>query len=90
MTPPYQESFNEPLATLYYWHPAYDNYPVVGVTYEQVIKFCNWRSEINKWNLKFRLPTKNEWIEISKIDFKEKDKKRIKKKARNYFELGAE
>jgi hypothetical protein len=28
-------SFNEPLATMYFWHPAYDDYPVVGVNWKQ-------------------------------------------------------
>ena len=26
-------SFNEPMTENYFWHPAYDEYPVVGVTW---------------------------------------------------------
>ena len=25
--------FNEPLTETYFWHPAYDDYPVVGVSW---------------------------------------------------------
>jgi len=28
----YTYSFNEPMTNMYFWHPAYDQYPVVGVT----------------------------------------------------------
>jgi formylglycine-generating enzyme required for sulfatase activity len=31
-------------------HPAYSNYPVVGITYEQAVFFCKWRTErVNEW-----------------------------------------
>ena len=26
-------------------HPAYNHFPVVGVTHEQAIAFCSWRSD---------------------------------------------
>jgi sulfatase modifying factor 1 len=28
-------SFNEPMTENYFWHPAYDDYPVVGVTWSR-------------------------------------------------------
>jgi len=37
-------SYNEPMAASYFWHPAYDYYPVVGVTWKQAMAFCDWRS----------------------------------------------
>jgi formylglycine-generating enzyme required for sulfatase activity len=37
-------SYNEPLAKVYFWHPAYDYYPVVGVSWRQASAFCHWRS----------------------------------------------
>ncbi len=37
-------SYNEPMTTMYFWHPAYDNYPVVGVTWKQANAFCIWRT----------------------------------------------
>ena len=40
----YTYSFNEPLTNMYFWHPAYDDYPVVGVTWKQVRAFSIWRS----------------------------------------------
>lgn len=38
-------SYNEPLANLYFWHPAYDNYPVVGVSYYQALAYCQWKTD---------------------------------------------
>lgn len=33
---------NDPLANLYFWHPAYDNYPVVGLSEMQMRAYCDW------------------------------------------------
>ena len=38
-------SYNEPLIQTYFRHPSYDEYPVVGVSWEQVQEFCKWRSD---------------------------------------------
>lgn len=38
-------SYNEPLATKYFWHPGYDDYPVVGVSWKQASAFCIWRTQ---------------------------------------------
>ncbi len=63
-------SYNEPMAKLYFWHPGYDNYPVVGVTWKQAYAFCIWRTDyLNKALVRrgeypvheFRLPTEAEW-----------------------------
>ena len=65
----YTYGFNEPLAD-YFWHPAYDNYPVVGVTWSQAKAFNAWRTQLmNNWRnsngqsdvQRFRLPTEAEW-----------------------------
>ena len=54
----------------YFWHPAYDNYPVVGVSWKQAKAFCVWRSQLlhSYHNQRgevivneFRLPTESEW-----------------------------
>ncbi|MBN1951247.1 MAG: SUMF1/EgtB/PvdO family nonheme iron enzyme [Bacteroidales bacterium] len=63
-------SFNEPMTTRYFWHPAYDNYPVVGVTWKQASAFCIWRSNYLNSSLaaagqppvhEYRLPLESEW-----------------------------
>lgn len=38
-------SYNEPMAQNYFNHPAYDDYPVVGVNWNQANAFCHWRTE---------------------------------------------
>lgn len=67
----YTYSFNDPLTEKYFWHPAYDHYPVVGVNWGQAKAFCVWRTEkLNKYLRsqkeevalsEFRLPTETEW-----------------------------
>lgn len=63
-------SFNEPMTNMYFWHPAYDDYPVVGVTWKQARAFSIWRSNLlNNFLIgigqsivnDFRLPTESEW-----------------------------
>ena len=41
----YSYSFNDPLTEKYFWHVAYDHYPVVGVNWSQAKAFCIWRTE---------------------------------------------
>ncbi|MDP2384851.1 MAG: SUMF1/EgtB/PvdO family nonheme iron enzyme [Bacteroidota bacterium] len=38
-------SCNEPYVNYYFRHPAYKQYPVVGVSYEQALAYCKWRTE---------------------------------------------
>lgn len=63
-------SYNEPLATRYFSHPAFDDYPVVGVAWKQAKAFCHWRTKLyNTYSningeattQDFRLPTEAEW-----------------------------
>ncbi len=37
--------FNEPLVETYFRHPAYDDYPVVGVNWKQANEFAAWRTD---------------------------------------------
>lgn len=38
-------SYNEPLVQTYLRHPAYDDYPVVGVSWLQSNDYCTWRTD---------------------------------------------
>ncbi|CAN5520280.1 gliding motility lipoprotein GldJ [soil metagenome] len=38
-------AFNEPYVELYFRHPAYQDYPVVGVNWLQASDFCAWRTD---------------------------------------------
>ena len=38
-------SYNEPFAYSYFRHPAFDGYPVVGVSWYQAIEYCKWRTD---------------------------------------------
>ena len=63
-------SYNDPMAKMYFWHPAFDNYPVVGVNWKQAQAFCRWRTML--WTSYresqgeytegiFQLPTEAQW-----------------------------
>jgi len=57
-------SYNEPMVEYYFRHPGFNDYPVVGVSWQQAHDFCLWRSDrvnentlmqkgyVNKSNLK--------------------------------------
>lgn len=38
-------AYNEPMVELYLRHPAYEQYPVVGVSWVQATKYCEWRTD---------------------------------------------
>jgi formylglycine-generating enzyme required for sulfatase activity len=69
--------YSEPYVEYYFRHPAYQAYPVVGVSKEQAEAFCDWlsvqlttlyraseKSDID--SVVVRLPTKQEWIDAAK------------------------
>lgn len=39
-------SQNDPMVRGYFNHPSYDDYPVVGVSWEQAKAFCHWRTRL--------------------------------------------
>lgn len=42
----YSYSQNDPMVRGYFNHPSYDDYPVVGVSWEQANAFGHWRTEL--------------------------------------------
>lgn len=66
----YAHHMGDPLVEYYWSHPAFDDYPVVGVNWEAAKYFCEWRSNhLNQyrtaqgeWEMpRFRLPSEAEW-----------------------------
>ncbi len=63
-------SYNEPMTRNYFSHPSFDDYPVVGINWDQANAFNDWRTKF--WSAYrtqmgeplldiFRLPTESEW-----------------------------
>lgn len=60
---------NETYMRLYFSNPVYNDYPVVGVSWEQANAFCNWRTDYlikglgaaARFVQRYRLPTEAEW-----------------------------
>lgn len=67
------KNYNSPFVEVYHSHPAYFEYPVVNVSHEGANLFCEWLTDIYHQNperkfskVRFRLPTKEEWILAAK------------------------
>lgn len=66
-------AYNKPYVEYYHSHPAYENYPVVNISYEGATLFCEWLTEQYNNNdkrkyqkVEFRLPTETEWTTAAK------------------------
>ncbi|MFT5790742.1 MAG: sulfatase modifying factor 1 [Saprospiraceae bacterium] len=66
----YNYSYNDPMHQDYFYHQAYQDYPVVGVDWDQANAFCNWRTQKHNKYLKgknitrapdYRLASEAEW-----------------------------
>ena len=65
----FPNSYNEMYLRNYFSNPTYNDYPVVGVTWEQANAFCAWRTEFllkglsgqAKYIQRYRLPSEAEW-----------------------------
>lgn len=67
-----ESSFNEPYVIYYHQHPAYQNFPVVNVSYAGALKFCEWLTVQYNASPKrkfkkviIRLPSEKEWMEAA-------------------------
>jgi formylglycine-generating enzyme required for sulfatase activity len=66
----FSNAYNEPYMRMYFNHPGYDDYPVVGISWEMATAFCVWRTNLFRESVNlpagqsfepFRLPTEGEW-----------------------------
>lgn len=65
----FRNSENEVYLRNYFSNPAYNDYPVIGVTWEQANAFCAWRTDYllkglggeARYIQRYRLPTEAEW-----------------------------
>ncbi len=65
----FDNAYNEPYTRMYFSHAGYNEYPVVGVSWEQANAFANWRTDYLRRSLgkegiyvePYRLPTEAEW-----------------------------
>lgn len=65
----FKNSDNETYLRNYFSNPTYNDYPVVGVTWEQANAFCAWRTDYllkgmsneARYIQRYRLPTEAEW-----------------------------
>jgi formylglycine-generating enzyme len=61
-------AYNESLIERYFSHPAFSEYPVVGITWSQAVRYCAWKTkQINgllsntDYEIDIRLPSEQEW-----------------------------
>lgn len=66
----FSHHMGDPMMEYYYAHPAFDEYPVVGIDWFAAKYFCEWRTKhLNNWRAEqglwkmpnFRLPSEAEW-----------------------------
>lgn len=71
-TSAFEAPFVDPMQNMYHWHPAYDEYPIVNVSYEAAVEYCKWLTQQYNSQRKrkytqviFRLPTEDEWLTLA-------------------------
>lgn len=70
--------YNKPLVEYYHRHPGFTNYPVIGVSYDAALQYCQWLTDLynndSKKDFKqvqFILPTQEQWEEAASAGRKE-------------------
>ena len=74
----------------YFSHPAYNDYPVVGITHEQATAYCAWRTmAVTKMmarlnmetttTFQYRLPTQTEWELVAAAGYNKRQMKQVLK-----------
>ncbi len=63
---------SKPYVSYYFTYPGFSNYPLVNITYDAALAYCNWLNlkyeQLDKkpfGNVAFRLPTHKEWMEAA-------------------------
>tara|TARA_B100000809_G_C15122142_1_gene524719 strand:+ start:2363 stop:2857 length:495 start_codon:yes stop_codon:yes gene_type:complete len=66
---------------MYFWHPAYDNFPLVGVSKQQAELFCNWKEQqflIDlPFDIKIELPNTKDYENTIRYHIQSKYEKQI-------------
>tara|TARA_B110000211_G_C14083037_1_gene555461 strand:- start:705 stop:2381 length:1677 start_codon:yes stop_codon:yes gene_type:complete len=62
----FKNSSIEVMTQMYYWHPVYKDYPVVGVSYNQTLAYLHWKEgklkkELKRDDISISLPTPIQW-----------------------------
>lgn len=79
-------SYSESYVENYYRNPMFDDYPIIGISYEQAVNFCKWRTDkvrkmleegefgriVLPQTLNYRLPDKAEWEAVARVSYKDK------------------
>jgi formylglycine-generating enzyme required for sulfatase activity len=85
-------SYNEPMRDYYFVHPAYSDYPVVGVSYLQATLYCQWYSALDgqkkakeEYRIWYRLPSEVEWERAASVVAEKRSKKSSGSPVNNNF-----
>jgi formylglycine-generating enzyme required for sulfatase activity len=84
-------SYNEPMKEYYFVHPAYDKFPVVGVSNSQAKLYCSWytlenaQKEKEGYQIAYRLPTETEWERAASVVAEKRSKKSSGSPVNNNF-----
>jgi len=72
--------FNDPMVNMYFWHPAYNLHPVVGISKPQAEAYCHWKTQQFKtkisgldlpFNISIELPNTTDYENTIRYNLKE-------------------